>query len=677
MTMIGKRLAAGLMLAGIIATAPAIADVATLVDQGVLVETGPVSGTPATSASYISSGGYAVSNADYIDAHTMVFDMNSTTSVVAATLRVPVEVIFPQNGAAPIEVYYFSDDGALQADDYSLGFGSPIAEVNAIGLTEVAVDVTGPVNAALNAGRFIGFRIKSAVDPGAVSEELFPAFTGVKFRNNPILEFVPGAAPTLSGGATSFDGYTLQVPTVEVPSFGEISVQLRLVNPNTQQFELTAAALTGGSSTPAVSGSQLLDCSAFSPPQNTGVAAGVASYSISSGILDVPSIDYNGSQLAIRLEYEEGSAPWTFETLAIGGVQSGPSDALVSALGGGLLVEPSQDFVSLCHGWVIIGDLIRNRVVERNLITGDTGKTYSFNTAPDQFTLDPQNNRIFMTVHPESERLYRLELDSGVIGYNHISATVNGQAGDSYTYSWALRDVTLGENGNVFALLYDGELVNPESTVPFTETGLWLGLMNRNASFLVEPTPLLDPVRIEYDPVQDHVFLATASNLATFNFDVNANTYTAVPGTDVAVGASCTDFDVSPDGNRLAYTCPAGNYSDGTSAEPDFSVVDMNPENYFNNDGEWFFGESPVSATFNANGTLLIGTDNDKLYVFDVKTHLILEDYELGLLPNESIRKIRISRDGEYIYLFLNNDIHAENSKFYWMPMPDITGSPL
>ena len=100
----------------------------------------------------------------------------------------------------------------------------------------------------------------------------------------------------------------------------------------------------------------------------------------------------------------------------------------------------------------------------------------------------------------------------------------------------------------MFALLYDGELVNPESTVPFTETGLWLGLMNPNASFLVEPTPLLDPVRIEYDPVQDHVFLATASNLATFNFDVNANTYTAVPGTDVAVGASCT---------CLLYTSPS------------------------------------------------------------------------------------------------------------------------
>ena len=82
-------------------------------------------------------------------------------------------------------------------------------------------------------------------------------------------------------------------------------------------------------------------------------------------------------------------------------------------------------------------------------------------------------------------------------------------------------------------------------------------------------------------------------------------------------------------------------------------------------------------AFFNADGTLLIATDNVKLYFFDVKTHLILEDFELGLLEGETIRKIRISRDGDILYVFLNNEIHSENSKFYWMPMPAITGTPL
>ena len=84
-----------------------------------------------------------------------------------------------------------------------------------------------------------------------------------------------------------------------------------------------------------------------------------------------------------------------------------------------------------------------------------------------------------------------------------------------------------------------------------------------------------------------------------------------------------------------------------------------------------------MSAAFDSTGTLLIATDNDKLYVFDVVTHLILEDFELGLLEEEKIRKIRVSRDGDLLLLFLENETHAENSKFYWMPMPDVQGTPL
>ena len=121
------------------------------------------------------------------------------------------------------------------------------------------------------------------------------------------------------------------------------------------------------------------------------------------------------------------------------------------------------------------------------------------------------------------------------------------------------------------------------------------------------------------------------------DFDPLTNALTFVPFTDVAVGNSCTDFTTSPDGIRLAYTCP----------------------------------------TFNRAGTILIATNNDKLYFFDVVAHLILEDFELGLLDGESIKKIRISTDGNFLLIFLENEVHDDNSKFYWMPMPAITGTPL
>lgn len=664
------------------------ADVAVLIQQATLVETNPEEQVVSddddpipqpevgsqTNASYLSSPGWAVTSENFIDAATYVFDMGETTSVTAATLRIPIRESFPQNGSLPVEITFFSDNGVIEFTDYTNGFNTPISEIDLATSSVLEVNVAGAINSSLNVSRFIGFRIRSAIEPSLVDETLFPPYTGVRFTTDPVLEFVPGAPPSLPLDTAAFDVHTLVVPEIKIPSIGEATAEFRLIDPENLTFELTNVTISEDSgSAPAISGAELFNCSAFAPPVVTGVVAGAASYSTNSGILDAPSVDLFGDQLNVRLELIDGSNPPLFETLTLDSVQSGPSGVTGSALRGGLLLEPGQDFVSLCHGWVLVGDFVRHRVVERNIISGETGATYPFNTAPDQFTLDKDNNLVYMTVFPESERLYKLDLVSGNITSARLTQTFTNELLDfSYTYGFALRDVALGEGGNIFALLFDGVGRDPENQLPFAESGLWMGLLNTNGEFLIESLPLLDPIRIEYDPVQDHVFLATESNLATLDFNPTTNAIVPVPGTDIPVGAGCTDFDISPDGTRLAYACPNGNYTEG-----DFSIADMDPEAYYNNDGSWYFGSSPISATFNADGTLLIGTDNEKLYVFDVKTHLILEDFELGLIGGETIRKVRLSADGNLIYIFLNNPNRADNSKFYWMPMPAISGTPL
>ncbi|MBL4582430.1 MAG: hypothetical protein JKY29_11475 [Gammaproteobacteria bacterium] len=687
-TMLQKLVLASLVASKLLAMNVAFADSAILVADGVLVEKNPVEVVPtdetndengvadepaavgaAVNASYVSSDGWAVTGTDFIDAAVAVFDFNTTASVSQATLTLPIETVYTQNGVAPLEIYMYSDNGVVEFTDYSAGFSAAIAEIDAVGLTQIDIDVTGAVNSVLNSSQYVAFRIKSAVLPSAVLTTSIPAWTGVKFRTNYSLTFTPGAVPAIATDSARFDGYTLGVQNVEVAGIGEIALQMQMVDANNLIFQLTQAEITGtGVAAPPVSGAGLLNCSAFSPPAVSSVAIGASSYSVNSGILDVPSVNFNEEQLSFRLEFIEGSNPMRFETLSIGAVQSGPSEATISALGGGLITESSQDFVPLCHGWVLIGDSVRNRVVERNLISGETGNTYSFGQIPDQFTVDEDNGMIFMTVHPETQRLYKLDLNTGSITSNNVTQTLSG-----FTYRWSLRDLTLGEDGNVFALMFDNIQTDPGTgTVPFSSTGLWLGLMSENADFLTESIPLEDPVRVEYDDVLDHVFLATASNLATFDFDTATNALTFLPNTDIAVGSSCTDFTTSPDGTRLAYTCPNGNRS-----TQNFSIVDMAPDDYFDSDGEWFLGSSPVSATFNKAGTILIATDNDKLYFFDVITHLILEDFELGLLESEKIKKIRISLDGNFLIIFLENEVHDESSKFYWMPMPAITGTPL
>ncbi len=665
-----------------------LADFAILVDQGTLVQTNPNASDSTSNedteitetteqvetATYVGVGGWAVSGAEFLDIAAVSFDFVNTTSVSAATLRLPIQEVYEQNGSAPVRISFFSDDGEIAYDDYAIGFTEPLAELDAVGLSELVVDVTGAVNAALQRGRFVGFRVRSAIEPANVQANLFPPYTGVRLTLNPVLEFVPGAAPTLPLDVSAFDGYTLQVPTIDGGPLGEGRATLNLVDPNELIFELSAAEITAvGTGSPPRSGLELLDCSAFSAPEVADVAEGIATFSTSSGVLDIPSVNLLGDQIAVRLEYIEGSDPWRFETLSLTAVQTGTQGSTESALDGGILVEPTQDFIPLCHGWVLIGDFIRNRVVERNLLSGETGNIYQFNTSPQKFVLDEARDVVHMTVHPESARIYTLDLNTGNIHWDPISYTFTGTDDFNYTYAWTIRDIAVNESGDLFSIMYDGQtILEPGNGIPYTSTRLWVGLFDPAGNFLTDPLPADQPRRVEYDANRRHLFLATESNLATLDFFPDTNTFTLVQGTDAQVGSSCTDFDIAPDGSRLAFTCPNGNY-----VEEEFSVVDMDPRQYFNNDGEWFFAGSPISSTFSADGTLLLGADNQRLYLFDVATHLILEDFELGLLEGETVKRVRFSRDGQLIYVFVDNEHHAANSKFYWMRTPNISGTPL
>ena len=675
---------------GVFTALPALADEARLIAEAVLVERNPAAQqapadgeddivTPdtvglATNASYVSSGGWAVTSGEFIDKATFVFDFVEVPSVSAATLILPIQSVFPQNGSAPIKLEFFSDNGVIEFTDYTNGFPESIGRIDAAGKTELRFDVTGAVNAALNTSRFVGFRALSTLAPSAVALTL-PAYTGVKFHEGAArLEFVPGSPPAANTLTSTFDGYTLEVPNIDVPSVGQVYAKFNLIDPNGQIFLLSVAEVTGsGIETPVVSGMQLFDCSAFSPPSGSAiVATGSSTYSINSGILDIPDSTFNGSQFSVRMELIEGTNPPLFELLNFRAISTESGDAVESDIDGGLIVEPTQDFVPACHGWILIGDSIRNRFVERNVISGETGKVYPFNTIPDQMTFDEPNARVLFTVHPEATRLYKLDLQTGQVSNNFVSQLFIGM-GVTHTYAFALRDLALGEDGNVFALMIDRVAENPGGDIPFTTTGKWMGLMDSNANFLAPSLSLEEPVRIEYDQVRDHVFLATESNLATFTFNPATQGISFVPGTDVQVGSGCTDFSISPDGNRLAYSCPNGN--DTLKEEP--SIWDMDPLNYFNNDGSWSLENSPISATFNQSGTMLIASDNQKLYFFDVVTHLLLEDFNLGLLEGETIKRIRFSKDGNLIIISLANDIRVPNSKFLYMHTPPLTGTPL
>lgn len=641
------------------------ADQAVLVQEAVLVESNPNPDTPATSASYMTGDGWAVTSPTYIDSAVMIFDFGAAKSVSQAVLSLPLEALYPRSGQAPMQVYAFADNGSIELSDYKAGGSLPTAEFDAVASSAgnpsatLTLDVTGAVNAILPNSRFVGIRVHSAAVPADVSAG-FPVWTGVKFRPLYSMEYSTGTPPALPADRPRFDGYTLSVPGLSAPGVGAYNVDLALVDPNSLEFELAAATdITppGSISGSGLSGMQLLNCSAFTaPPGSKTLAPGAPSFNTTTGILDIPAMLYGGKEYRVQMQLLAATNPMRFRLLSATDVVPGSTNSVesITQFGGSLVTQPTQDFIPLCHGWVLIGDTKSNSLVERNVISGETGAVYKFNTIPDQMELDSNSGTVFLSTHPESQRMYQLDIPSGAFTYHRLS-----EGGRSFIP----RDFAIGEDGNVFALLFD-PVYELEEDGP-AEEGLWMGIFNKDGDPTRAAIPLLGPVRIEYDATKKHVFLTTESNLVTFDFNPNDQSITFVPGTDIAVGSGCTDFSISPDGERLAYSCPNGN-----ELTPHTSIVDIDPRDYYNTDGEWFLEGTPISAIFDTSGKTLIATDNEKLYFFDVETHLLLDSYPLGVEAGETVSKIRLSMDGEFVMLLMNAELNASAGKVYWLPLP-------
>ena len=425
------------------------------------------------------------------------------------------------------------------------------------------------------------------------------------------------------------------------------------------QFVLRSATditLPGSISTPGRRGLSLLDCSAFTAPPGSQTLTPVAPvFTSTTGILEVPSVIFSGREYSLKLQNVPGSNPMRFNILSLTEVPAGavaPTPTLVQ-FGGSLITEPSQDFIPLCHGWVLIGDTAKNALVERNVISGETGAVYKFNTIPDQLLLDPAAGAVFMTTHPASQRMYQLDIASGAFTFRRLR-----EGGRDFIP----RDMALGEDGKVFTLLFD-PVYALEEDGPAKE-GSWMGLFNNEGKPEIAAIPLLSPRRIEYDRLKKHLFLTTESNLVTFDFNTATQGLAFVPGTDIPVGSGCTDFSISPNGERLAYSCPQGN-----ETTPHTSIVDMNPREYYDSDGEWLLDGAPVSATFDSSGAMLIATDGAKLYYFDAAQHRLLKSYPLGFPAGEVVKKIRPSMDGKLLLIFLDAGLNATTGKISWVPM--------
>ncbi len=639
------------------------ADQAALLEQTTLVANiANVDDPVPTRASYQSSGNFAIASPNYVDATVLVFDFGSTASVSQAILQLPLEDYYPQAGAVSLKVFAYPAFGPTDLNDFSAGSKIPVSEFDALSVMDVngiiSVNVTGVTNAILGVSPTVAYRIVSSLLPKDVTEG-FPVFRGAKFAANPAMEFSPGAPPVAPGDSVNFDGHYLTLPGLSAPGVGAYNVTLRLTDSANLVFalhsaqDITTPGLIDGSS---LTGTQLLDCSAFSaPPGAQALLPGAPVYSSLSGTLEIPRLHYDGKLYSAQLQLVGAGEPLMFSLNAVTELTPSSSNVLsLMEVGGSLSIQPSLDFIPLCHGWILIGDTKTNSLVERNIITGQTGRVYPFNTTPDQMMLDAANQMVYLTTQPASERLYKLNLATGTITYNLIRE--DGR-------HFVPKMLSLGEDGNIFALLFDPNY--EDEADPPAENGLWMGILNTNAQPLRPSIPLDSPVRLAYDPVRMHLIGTTVSNVVSFLYDPATHELSFVPGTDIPVGVGCTDLSISPNGYRLAYSCPQGN-----APEPRLSIIDMNPLDYYDADGEWNLENSPISAVFTPDGETLVATDGVKLYFFNVFNHLLRTAYTLDLPEGQTVQKVRLSRDGDLVILFISAPLGQTQGQVYWLPLP-------
>lgn len=628
---------------------------ATPVDRGVLVANNLEPDATPTQANRRDDGGYAVTGQDYIDVAVFSFRLEGVTSVSDPVLHLPVFETSTGGGSVPMQVFAYTDNGVIELGDFALGDELAIAEFSATTAGQtLEIPLRGSLNGLLEQGESIGLRVVADV----AMEDIETQWRGIRIGGPVRLSYTPGDPGIPTPDTAAFDGHYLSLPGLSAPDLGRFDVTLELQQNQPLRFRLRSAPATDPipPQPGPRSGTQLLECQEFSEPAGSlSLQPGQPDFNPRTGIVDIPRFSYRGQEYSGRLEFLTGSSPMEFMVLEVNEDPPADPPATIADLGTTVEVQPSRDFVPLCNGWVLIGDTESNSLIERNLITGETGNVYPFNTTPDQMTLDAANGVVYFTTQPRSERLYRLILSTGTIDHARLQA--NGR-------DFIPRELALGEDGSIFAVLFDPHFEEEED--PPAPEGLWMGVVPPSGELDDGVVPLESPVNIYYDPTQQHVFLRTESNLATFDFDPSTNGFTFVPDTDVPVGSGCTDFSISPDGDHLAYACPQGNDPDNDRT----SLIDMSPTDYYDAAGEWILDSAPVSATFTPNGEKLLATDGEKLYRFDVDTHLRETTYEMNLPEEQSIKRIRVSRDGQFLLLLMQGESGSASGHMHWMRLP-------
>ncbi len=353
------------------------------------------------------------------------------------------------------------------------------------------------------------------------------------------------------------------------------------------------------------------------------------------------SADVSGDY-GIQLVVSNGSENSHAASLTISSVDTTPTCTVdyISRVGtyGVLSVGPSEDIVPLCSGAVLVGDSAANRVRKISIVSGPT-HTYQLSSSPGDLELDAQNGFLY-AAHPAASYVTKIDIVNNIqsqlsvsTGAVHLAAGNNGEVFATIDSSTYWHPVALS-SGASFSIISNATGNGYGELIVFDKTGnqLIAGITGLSPSSLT---------RSSYDPISHTL---TESE---YLWDTGGN------GQDIAI---------SPDDNHLAFVDGAGN---GT---PPYTIYDFSSQGFGTVYGAWNTGAYPTSADFDPSGKYLVATNRYSIQVFDVATHALLTQYSLDFTgcDYDLVKKVRFSRGGRIIYLFVNCGFTQDSGRLYW-----------
>lgn len=249
-----------------------------------------------------------------------------------------------------------------------------------------------------------------------------------------------------------------------------------------------------------------------------------------------------------------------------------------------------DDYIPLSDGWIIVKDQTQNKVIFKNVLTGEHGKEFVVNGKPNKMEFDFERELLLVSLS-DFNRIAKINMKTGVISYIDINGPI--------------REMALGERGIVFVRTY----MDYRGAIHVVDAvkGITLSSISDNEGYSF----------MAYDKLKNNLITGVSgyspSALGRYSFNEITNQLKAQQNSR-DLGSNGLDLAISSDGKHVAFCCGSGNGN--------YTIFDIDSSDISKKFGEWNIGAYPNSADFSLDNKYIVASNGSVLKIFDVDNHL-------------------------------------------------------